>query len=536
MRTGVFLRWAAHPLIIGAAVVLLLNDHVLKPAWPGLVTGKLSDVAGLVAAPPVLGLLLGLCLAGRIGAAAAVLVTGAGFAWVKLTAVGADVASATWSVVNGPSVVLADPSDLVALPALGLSWWVWRRVAAAPPLPDGLVFRVRVIVATPFAVLAITATSAPADTTPAVESVRSEGSQVVIEAADGIYSSASGVDGWRFLSPVPPQMDPSAMRPKRQTEVCVPDVAAHCYRVRGTADLDMSGTLPSGGRQPGVDETTDAGRTWHTAWELPVARWEFVMRQHPFPAGVVNPSKVASVEVAVRAVPGGHEVIVANGVEGLLVRGADGAWRRVPVVVPETGLDIRPAPLTAFGRVIGDDVMTAGLLALLALLIGTAVAAARVRVRHGRGLTAAVPIAVFGFLALPITGAVAFFGSNAGNSTGLWLVSSLCLLGIGTALVLAQQWLPRSRMLVVVAAAVLTALASVVPALGWTVGHPQEHAPAVRLGLILAAICLPAIVAAGWWAGARDPALVQLRADPPWPRQQSGPPRPVEPPGPRQDS
>ena len=58
MRTGVFLRWAAHPLTVGATAVLLLNDHVLKPAWPGLVTGKLSDVAGLVAAPPVLGLLL----------------------------------------------------------------------------------------------------------------------------------------------------------------------------------------------------------------------------------------------------------------------------------------------------------------------------------------------------------------------------------------------------------------------------------------------------------------------------------------------
>jgi hypothetical protein len=69
MRTGVFLRWAAHPLTVGATAVLLLNDHVLKPAWPGLVTGKLSDVAGLAAAPPVLGLLLGLFLTARAGAA-----------------------------------------------------------------------------------------------------------------------------------------------------------------------------------------------------------------------------------------------------------------------------------------------------------------------------------------------------------------------------------------------------------------------------------------------------------------------------------
>jgi len=85
MRTGVFLRWLAHPLTIVAIAVLLLNDHVFKQAWPGLVTGKLSDVAGLVVAPPVLGLLFGLFLADRIGAAAAVLVTGVGFALVKLT-------------------------------------------------------------------------------------------------------------------------------------------------------------------------------------------------------------------------------------------------------------------------------------------------------------------------------------------------------------------------------------------------------------------------------------------------------------------
>ena len=123
MRTGVFLRWVAHPLTVGAAVVLLLNDHLLKQTWPGPVTGKLSDVAGLVVAPPVLGLLLGLFLADRIGAAAAALLTGAGFAVVKLTSAGAEVASAAWSVVNGPSVVLADPSDLMALPALGLAWW-----------------------------------------------------------------------------------------------------------------------------------------------------------------------------------------------------------------------------------------------------------------------------------------------------------------------------------------------------------------------------------------------------------------------------
>ncbi|MEV5719732.1 hypothetical protein AB0L41_38095 [Amycolatopsis mediterranei] len=542
MRTGVFLRWAAHPLTVGATAVLLLNDHLLKPVWPGLVTGKLSDVAGLIAAPPVLGLLLGLFLARRLAAPVAVVVTGAAFAFVKLTTAGAGVASAAWSVVNGPSVVLADPTDLVALPALGLSWWAWRRVTAAPPLPADLVFRVRVIVAVPFAVLAITATSAAQDNTPAVESVKSEGAEVVIEAAGGSYSSSSGVDGWRFVSPVPPaNWSTTGPTPERQlqAQACVPDVAAHCYRVRGTADLDDHGLLPGGGRPPGVDESTDAGRTWHTAWEVPAARWQFIARQHPFPAGVVNLPKLSGVEVAVRAVPGGHEVIVANGVEGLVVRGADGAWRRIPVVVPETGLAIRPAPLTAFGRAIGDDVEYAGLLAVLALLIGTTLAAARVRTRLGRGLTAVVPLVLLIVLGLPVLGAVAFFIENSGMSTGPWLVASLCLVGTGAGLVLAQPLLYRPRMTVVVVAAVLTGLAYVAPALGWTVGYPQEHAPAVELGLILAAACLPVVAAAGWWAGARHPVVPPgppWPPDPPWPRRPSGPPWPVDPPVQRPES
>ncbi len=194
------------------------------------------------------------------------------------------------------------------------------------------------------------------------------GAQVVIEVGRQVYGSASGVDGWTLLSETPS----SEPLPKRRppSEACVPPDAAHCYRVHGDGDLDSGETPPRDGRLLGVDETTDAGRTWRTAWEVPAGRWPFVLRQHPFPGGVDRVYKVASVDLLVRIVPGGHEVIVANGVEGLAVRGVDGAWRRVPVVVPATGLDIRPAPLTGFGRMIGDDIVNAGLITLLALLIG----------------------------------------------------------------------------------------------------------------------------------------------------------------------
>jgi hypothetical protein len=48
-----------HPVALAAIALLVLNDHVLKARWPGLVTGKLSDVAGLVFFPLLLDALVG---------------------------------------------------------------------------------------------------------------------------------------------------------------------------------------------------------------------------------------------------------------------------------------------------------------------------------------------------------------------------------------------------------------------------------------------------------------------------------------------
>jgi hypothetical protein len=53
-------KWLAHPVTLLALLVLVLNDHVWKARHPGLVTGKLSDVAGVVLTPAVLGVGIGL--------------------------------------------------------------------------------------------------------------------------------------------------------------------------------------------------------------------------------------------------------------------------------------------------------------------------------------------------------------------------------------------------------------------------------------------------------------------------------------------
>lgn len=133
-----------HPLFVSSLALLVVNDHLLKgsgaPSW---LTGKLSDFAGLVVAPVLLhAAWVGARRrwegraprgegAGRSGtswhsAAIAMALVTLGFVATELWQPAADVVARALGLLGVPSRLWADPTDLLALAVLPVTWQVLR--------------------------------------------------------------------------------------------------------------------------------------------------------------------------------------------------------------------------------------------------------------------------------------------------------------------------------------------------------------------------------------------------------------------------
>ncbi|GAB3137511.1 hypothetical protein GCM10027290_03360 [Micromonospora sonneratiae] len=455
------IAWLAHPLTLLGIVLLAVNDHLLKPAYPGLVTGKLSDFAGLLVAPPLLGVVVSAIapqLTGARVAGGALVLTGLGFTVTKSTMIGAAVASAGWSAISGPSVILADRTDLVALPALGLVAWTWTR-ASRLPISERMLRRFGVLVVLPTATLAVAATSAPyyRDTV-AVASWRN---LIVVGEANAYLSQNTDHQGndtnrwqvseegrvWRSMTPAERaefEKDRATLATTAQRS-CLPDQPARCYRI-------VEGHLR-------VEVSDDAGATWAVTWEIPDSRRDYLARSYEQIGDVET--YLSSYALAVHPVPGGHVVVVANRRDGIALRDVSGTWTRLGFDTdgdgrnPPPSLDAKPSVL------ITETVVT-----ILVALLMVAVAGRRLA-RHGAGR---------------ITHSI-FFG-----------VGSLLALvgGLGTRI--------ESTLMLAVVATIMTLLGmyfSLAGTIGLLASTPWRVVGVRRLPLIL---LTGLAVAAAWWA------------------------------------
>ncbi|MBF9133477.1 hypothetical protein I0C86_31635 [Plantactinospora sp. S1510] len=487
----VMLAWLGHPVTVLAIVALVVNDHLLKAAYPGLVTGKLSDVAGLLVAAPLLATVVaGLVprLPGTPLALASLGVTGLAFTVVKATDGGAAAASALWSGLTGPSVILADRTDLAALPVLGVASWVWVR-ARRRPATRRAVRRFGVLVLLPCAVLAVAATSAPYY--PDAVAVTVWRDQVVVGQANAYHPgdrqpetwwlSERDGRGWRNLDPAEEtafEAERSGL-PAGAEQGCVPGEPAHCYRV-------VPGKLR-------VEETTDSGTTWRTGWAVSDEARRYLIRSYD---DLGDPEVyLSSLALVVQPTRAGHVVVVANGRDGVAVREPDGRWTRVEF--NGYGGSARPADASGVDPgALAREIALALLVGLAALGLGGWLAARRGRITV---VWFVVPLVLgcagglLGVLSMGSDGPLAILGRLL-----VMLGPLMALTGAVGLLVFAGRVLPVRWLLLIILIGLSSGVGWLAPFVAWANG-----AIGYRNAALVGATCALAGIAAAGWLGHR---------------------------------
>ena len=188
-----------HPVTLGALAVLLVNDLLFKALWPGAwVPGKLSDLAWMMFAPPVLAYVLSFATLGRLRARRAAFVTA--YAGLPLLYVAFNTFSPVHDVVlhvlgfvggDGPRSPL-DPTDSMVIPfAMAAAIWVWRR----PPMKAESIRTRLALMAAFAAAFASVATSIAVEY--GVEQVgRTASGTLVANFVGGSYESMDGGLTW----------------------------------------------------------------------------------------------------------------------------------------------------------------------------------------------------------------------------------------------------------------------------------------------------------------------------------------------------
>ena len=143
------IREFLHPLSLAALALCAVNDHLLKGAGllPSIVTGKLSDFAGLLFFPLFFTAALDTVLyflsapleamgrrplpyrLSRAKAAAAGIITGALFTALQLSPAVKDLYIAVHRLIGFHVRMTQDPSDLIALLMLPVAYFIATRTA-----------------------------------------------------------------------------------------------------------------------------------------------------------------------------------------------------------------------------------------------------------------------------------------------------------------------------------------------------------------------------------------------------------------------
>ncbi|MBN1200514.1 MAG: hypothetical protein JXJ20_01540 [Anaerolineae bacterium] len=306
----------AHPLSIGAVLLLLLNDHVLRRAWPSWWTGKIGDAAWLIFAPFLLAAALAWLVPWWLShheAAVGGLAFGlaaAGFVLAKTMPAVHTLALRTLDALTGWDAVLhCDPSDLLALPALWIGWRIWRSTRSRGP----------VALSGGWIVLALGALATVGNSLPynyGVACLYVNDAQMVAEIRDRyndkVFISNNGGLNWRTI----PRSEIGPGECSLPDQLVDPADARIVYRVHKGDALERS---------------ADGGLTWQREVDFSDATSEaqaFYYQVVRRDQGIIT---VRENPLDAEIDPLTGHVVLAMGQDGVLVRTEDGEWRWVAV-------------------------------------------------------------------------------------------------------------------------------------------------------------------------------------------------------------
>ncbi|WP_406110423.1 hypothetical protein [Kitasatospora purpeofusca] len=278
-----------------------------------------------------------------------------------------------------PSRIQGDRSDLVALPALGVSWWLWKRSGAVRRS-----WRWTAAVAVPLAVVAMVATSPSPPTGPERTVLWSRDGQTLLDIPERRWITEDGGATWRRTK----QSRSDRPRPDRsrpQNGQCVESQPRLCFRLR---DL----TSP-------VEASEDGGFSWHTAhdpgkpWRRPSCPTPVPEAPSPSPPETSSPSETGAgagagtgtgtgtpypsasptdgldpcgAELLVLEAPEGWAVLANHPEFGLLRGTPDGAWTQQQYPVRSTFVAPERPRHWALGLPVAVAAGFAGMLAVAA--------------------------------------------------------------------------------------------------------------------------------------------------------------------------
>lgn len=384
-----------HPATFVALATLLLNDLALKWIWQGAwLTGKLSDLAWLVFAAPLLAFALSFAARGNVAAQRwtwRIAYIGLPLLYLAYNSIAPlhDAIMSAFSLARGtPGASPFDPTDSVVIPfGVGIALWVWRRSAAAPKPNMRLRFGVLMAVC---ASLATIATSYA----PPIHGI------VSICASDNARGWQASSSNTRVVTEEVPMCGGKQVETPRGT-----------FRIQGDRIVRTFG----GETETAFTATVFNKRADTIAIEAATAE----TLDNAFRIVTINPHSIYYS-------PKSDEVVAAMGLQGVVVGTADGKWTREGVG------RFQPIDLSVFGRI--KNVLTHSKLVAMALGMSGALTALALLFAgcHKRALTKIIG-AIFSIMPLIMVGyALVGYEVNSiyGKGIGDDLIVGICVFAL----------------------------------------------------------------------------------------------------------